>query len=111
MRSLMFHGRNNIYLKIEDDDTKNPKKLLDITSKRFKFEHIGYSYRATEIDAALGLIELKEWRNIIKKRQKNANYLTKQLSKFSDFLTLPKIRPETEHGFMLYPIVIKNKKN
>lgn len=110
MRRLMFHGRDKIYLKIEDDDTKNPKKLLDITSKRFQFEHIGYSYRATEMEAALGLVELRKWKNIISKRQKNANYLTSQLEKFSHLIQLPKIRPNTEHGFMLYPIVIKSKK-
>lgn len=108
MRSLMFHGRNNIYLKIEDDDTGNKKRLLDITSKRFQFEHVGYNYRVTEMESALGLIELKKWKTIIIRRQRNADFLTKNLSRFSEYLQLPKIRPETEHGFMLYPIVIKN---
>ncbi len=109
MRSLMFHGRNNIYLKIEDDDTGNTRRLLDITSKRFQFEHIGYSYRATEMESALGLIELKNWKEIIKRRQRNAYYLNKYLSKYSEFLQLPKIREKTEHGFMLYPLIIKSK--
>lgn len=109
MRSLMFHGRNNIYLKIEDDDTGNKKRLLDITAKRFQFEHVGYSYRATEMESALGLVELENYKTIIRKRQRNAAYYNKYLAKYSDYLQLPKIRKDTEHGFMLYPLVIKDR--
>ena len=47
IKSLMFHGRDNIYLKIEDDDTKNKVRLNSLIERRFQFNHVGYSYRIT----------------------------------------------------------------
>lgn len=110
IKSYFNHGRDGIYLSIDDDDTKNPKKLFKIVENRFSFIHLGFSYRLTEMEAALGLSQIKKWRTIIAKRNKNAQYLTKHLSKFSNFIKTPKIRSDSEHAFMLYPIVIKNPK-
>ncbi len=106
MRSLMFHGRDNIYLKIEDDDTNNKLRLNSLIERRFQFEHVGYSFRLTEMEGALGLAELENRDEIIKNRQRVGRNLTKSLSKFSQFFQLPKIRPESEHIYMLFPIVI-----
>ena len=41
-------GRDGIYL--SKDDNK-----LEIVDRRFSFEHVGYSYRATEMEAALAV--------------------------------------------------------
>lgn len=51
MRSMMFHGRDESYLNMDD-------KPKDIT-KRFHFPRFGYSDRMTELEAALGLGELR----------------------------------------------------
>lgn len=111
MRSLMFHGRNKSYLTIDDNNTaKQRMPLKKIVEARFNFPYIGYSYRTTEMESALGLAELKHIRKIIKRRQKNASYLTKGLLPLSNYFQLPKVRPDAEHCFMLYPIVIKSTK-
>ncbi len=109
MRSLLNHGRDQIYISIDDDDTEDAGRLKEIIKKRFKFIHLGYSYRLTELEGALGLGGLKRIRKIISKRQRNAKYLIRGLKKFDDYLQLPKIRAETEHAFMLFPLLIKNK--
>ena len=106
IKSYFNHGRDGIYLSIDDDNVKNPSKLFNIVNRRFSFVHLGYSYRLTEMEAALGLAQLTKWKIIINKRQKNASYLTSKLSRFSKYLQLAKIRPGAEHAFMLYPIVI-----
>ena len=86
MKSLMFHGRDNIYLKIEDDDNINSRvKLNSLIERRFQFEHVGYSYRLTELEGALGLAELKRRKEIIKRRQWVGRRLTEVLNGFSDF--------------------------
>lgn len=110
IKSYFNHGRDGIYLSIDDDDTKNPAKLAKIVQRRFSFIHLGHSLRLTEMEAALGLAQLSKWQSIIEKRQKNASYLTKYLSVWSKYLQLPKIRPDCQHAFMLYPIVITNPK-
>lgn len=106
MKSLMFHGRDNIYLKIEDDDTNDKLRLNSLIERRFQFEHVGYSFRITEMEGALGLAELENKNEIIRKRQHVGKGLTKALSKFSQFFQLPKVRPGSEHIYMLFPIII-----
>lgn len=110
VKSYFNHGRDGIYLSIDDDDTGNPSQLLKIVERRFSFIHLGHSLRLTEMEAALGLAQLSKWQSIIEKRQKNANYLTGHLSVWSKYLQLPKIRPDCQHAFMLYPIVVIDAK-
>lgn len=109
IKSLMFHGRDNIYLKIEDDDTKNKVKLNSLIERRFQFIHVGYSYRLTEMETALGLAEVERKDAIIKERTRVGKGMTEALSEFSDYFQLPQPRNGAEHAYMLYPIVIKDK--
>jgi dTDP-4-amino-4,6-dideoxygalactose transaminase len=113
VKSLMNHGRDSIYLTIDDANNltrKKNKEIFKIVDRRFSFVDVGYSYRLTEMEAALGLEQLKNIDRIIKKRQFNASYLIKGLGEFSDFLQLPTIPKDREHVFLGFPIVIKNKK-
>src|SRR3989344_6339619 len=108
MRSLVNHGRDSIYLSLEDDDNKSEKELKEIISKRFSFVSVGHSFRITEMEAALGVAQLEDWEDMINKRKKNAAYLIEKLSLFNKHIQLPKIRPEVTHSFMMFPIVLKN---
>lgn len=110
INSLFNHGRDGIYLHTGDDDKVVGKKLQMIVKRRFNFINIGYSYRATELEAALGVAQLKLWPEMMKKRQENAAYLTKNLLVYQDLLQLPKVRAQTEHVYMVYPIVVKEMK-
>lgn len=106
IKSLMFHGRDNIYLTMDDDDTSNRSKLRDLIERRFQFIHVGYSYRNTEMESALGLAEAERKDEIILQRQKIGKKMTEALSIYSDFFQLPELRPGAEHIYMLYPVVI-----
>jgi dTDP-4-amino-4,6-dideoxygalactose transaminase len=108
MRSLVNHGRDGIYISIDDDnDTKNKTTLKEVVSKRFKFEHIGHSFRITELEAALALAQLEDYKSMIIKRQTNAETLTTHLRKIEAWLQLPSIRPGATHSYMMYPIMLK----
>lgn len=103
MRSMIWHGRDNYYLSI-DDNQKNKKKLL---KTRFLFNRAGYSSRLTEIEAAIGLDELSRSKDIIHERNTNAFYLHKLLSNFADgYFELPK-HMENENAWMFFPIICK----
>ena len=104
-RSLMAHGRDSIYLSIDDDNDKN--NLQSIIERRYSFERVGYSYRATELEAAIALSELEKRDENIHTRQTNAAVLTHLLGPFSDFMELPIIPEGKSHSFMMYPIVLK----
>ncbi len=61
MRSYANHGRDPYFLGYKDSAVLNPerhrnkKEQLQIIDRRFKFDRIGYSARATQMEAALGL--------------------------------------------------------
>ena len=106
IKSLYNHGRDGIYISIDDDDDKKGKALFNIVEKRFSFVHVGYSYRCTEMEGALGLAGLEERGNMLEKRLSNALFYTEKLQKYAQYIQLPSIRPETEHAFMMYPIIV-----
>ena len=106
-KSLANHGREGIYISMDDDDVEDRGELLRIVERRFSFDYVGYSYRATELEAAIGVAQLEHREEIVAIRQRNAAYLTRNLSSLDDYIQLPSIRPETEHVFMMYPIVVR----
>ena len=109
MRSLMNHGRDIAYLNIDDDKNISSKKLQKIISKRFSFVDNGYSYRCTELEAALGVAQLEEKHKILNKRRKNANYLSKKLKKLENQLQLPSECSDRDNVYMLYGICFRNE--
>ncbi len=108
MRSLIHHGRDGIYLNMDADRTADPGRLFEIVQRRFAFVDTGYSYRATEMEAALGVAQLRRRDEIIGAHQRNAGYLTAGLRQHEDWLQLPAVRAQAEHAFMMYPILVRD---
>jgi dTDP-4-amino-4,6-dideoxygalactose transaminase len=106
-RSLLAHGRDNIYLSIDDDDNVGDKELERLIKRRYSFDRVGYSYRCTEIEAAIALSELERWEGNLANRRNNAAALTIMLSKFENYLQFPVIPTGYDHSFMMYPMVAK----
>jgi perosamine synthetase len=109
LRSLMNHGRDSIYLSIDDDAGAKGAKLHEIVAKRFQFVSVGHSFRATEMEAALGLAQLEEKDGIVAGRLATAARLTAGLMEFSDRLQLPYCPPGRDHTFMLYGLVLRGR--
>ncbi|MFI5346125.1 MAG: DegT/DnrJ/EryC1/StrS family aminotransferase [Elusimicrobiota bacterium] len=108
LRSLMNHGRDSIYLSI-DDKGKTRAKFHEIVAKRFQFVSAGHSFRATELEAALGLAQLQEKGGIVKARTAMARRLSAGLKEFSDRLQLPTCPADRDHTFMLYGLVLRGE--
>jgi dTDP-4-amino-4,6-dideoxygalactose transaminase len=107
----MAHGRDSIYLNIDDDNVGDAEKLRAIVSRRFNFVRLGHSFRSTELEAALGLGQLEQAQDMMRLRRRNAKILTAMLKSFEERLQLPYIAPRRDHSFMMYPIVCKNDVN
>lgn len=101
MRSLVNHGID--LSELPNGEQYDPTWL----ARKFRFSRVGHSFRLTELEAALGLAQLDDLGEIIRKRQDNAAYLTEALRSFEDRLQLPAIRPNTEHSFMMYALVCR----
>jgi perosamine synthetase len=109
LRSLMNHGRDSIYLSIDDDAGASGRRLHEIVAKRFKFVTHGHSFRCTELEAALGLAQLEEKDGMVKARVAMAARLSEGLRPYADRLQLPWCPPGREHTYMLYGLVLRGK--
>ena len=73
---------------------------------KYTYSHIGYNLKATDMQAALGLSQLKKLELFIKKRKANFDYLYRGLSEI-DSLLLPKATPKSEPSWFGFPITIR----
>ena len=86
----MNHGRDSIYIGCSDDG-KEGQNLQEIIDRRFSFIHVGHSYRATELEAAIGLGQMERSDEVIERRQQIAQKYTLGLENLSEFIQLPTI--------------------
>jgi len=103
LRSLVNHGLDLDQLPNGAD--YDPTYL----ARRFSFTRIGHSFRITELEAAIGCAQLKHVLDSVKVRQRNAHVLTKNLSRVTENIQLPAIRPNATHTYMVYPMVMKHE--
>lgn len=98
IRSYANHGRNGIYTGI--DDQLGSRETMDA---RFQFDRMGYSYRATELEAAIGCAELEDYQENVLKRVTNASAIINELADLP--LVLPSIAGSVH---MMLPIVCQD---
>ena len=106
MKSLMNHGRDSIYIRIDDDAGKSGDELFKIADSRFSFVRMGHSFRCTEMEAALGIAQLDDREEHWACRQRLAARMLKGLTPLAQRLQLPEARPGSDHGYMFFPLVL-----
>jgi dTDP-4-amino-4,6-dideoxygalactose transaminase len=106
MQSLMNHGRDSSYVRIDDDQGIEGEELFDIVERRFSFVRIGHSFRCTELEAAIGIAQLEKWEIDAEHRRANAERLSAGLAPLRERLRLPTPRADAEHAWMFYPLVV-----
>lgn len=70
-------------------DTTKPNVYRELPADynpRFIYEKIGYNFQTLELQAAMGRIQLQKADKIKKLRQRNANCLIRELSKFEELI-------------------------
>ena len=90
-------------------DLKNKNKInseYPEIDPRFLFVNTGYNFRPTEIQGAFGRNQLPKLEPLIKIRRENALFWNDELSKYSEYLILPKRNLEN-HVYFGYAITIK----
>lgn len=76
--------------------------------KRYWFPIIGFNYRMTNIQAAIGLAQMEQINQRLAERRHVAEWYTRHLEPLSDFISLPAERPWVRHAFWLYTIVLRD---
>jgi CDP-4-dehydro-6-deoxyglucose reductase, E1 len=71
---------------------------------KYTYSHIGYNLKLTDMQAAVGVAQLKKLPEFIAARRKNFNRLYQSLKKYEEFFILPQTTPKSEpswFGFLL----------
>lgn len=70
---------------------------------------LGYNFRMSNITAALGIAQIRKIDKIIKMRRRNAEYLSKKLSKITE-VTLPDSPADYFHIYQMYTVKTSREK-
>ncbi len=77
--------------------------------RRYWFPVVGYNYRMTNIQAALGLAQLEYIQERLEERRQVASWYYRELARLHDYLQLPVEREWARHVFWLFGIVLREK--
>ncbi|PEK53704.1 UDP-4-amino-4,6-dideoxy-N-acetyl-beta-L-altrosamine transaminase [Bacillus toyonensis] len=88
---------------------RNPHKLLENHGPwYYEMQFLGYNYRITDIQAALGISQLSKLDSFIKIRKKYVDIYNKEFSSLSEII-IPKQLPQTSSSWHLYIIRLNTK--
>jgi len=76
---------------------------------KYIYSHIGYNLKVTDMQAAIGVEQLKKLPEFINKRRENFSSLYNGLKKFKEYLILPEANENSEPCWFGFPILIKNE--
>jgi CDP-4-dehydro-6-deoxyglucose reductase, E1 len=74
---------------------------------KYIYSHIGYNLKLTDMQAAIGVEQLKKLPSIINKRKENFERLYIKLKDYSEFLTLPQRTVNSDPSWFGFPILVK----
>jgi perosamine synthetase len=83
------------------------RNLCFQAKKRFVHEELGWNYRLTNIQAALGLAQLERLDDIVQRKRKMGRYYTEQLSKINGLELSPAKTAYAHSIYWVFGVVLK----
>jgi len=74
---------------------------------KYTYSHVGYNLKATDMQAAVGVSQLKKLPGFIDVRRKNFERLHRNLAGLDEFLILPEKTPGSEPSWFGFPIAVR----
>jgi CDP-6-deoxy-D-xylo-4-hexulose-3-dehydrase len=74
---------------------------------KYIYSHIGYNLKATDMQAAIGVEQLKKLPGFIDKRKDNFNRLYQGLKKYESYFILPRPTPHSDPSWFGFPILVR----
>ncbi len=74
---------------------------------KYIYSHIGYNLKATDLQAALGVAQLRRVPSFVARRRHNFAHLLQSLEPFEDVLILPRSEAGAEPSWFGFPITVR----
>lgn len=75
---------------------------------KYTYSHIGYNLKATDMQAAVGVTQLRKLESFIEKRRQNFAYLAGELSSLQEFFLLPEATPKSDPSWFGFPLLVRD---
>jgi CDP-4-dehydro-6-deoxyglucose reductase, E1 len=102
MRILRAHG----WIREVEDRARWTTRYPDI-HPRFLFVNVGYNLRATELQGAMGMVQLPKLAGYVRIRRENAAWFRRELSQFGDFFDFQDETPKGKHSWFGFPVKVR----
>jgi len=83
------------------------KALAFGTTNKFMHEDIGFNYRMTNVQAAIGCGQMVMADQLVEKRREIGRYYTSRLERYREHLALPLELPESKNVIWMYHLVLR----
>jgi CDP-6-deoxy-D-xylo-4-hexulose-3-dehydrase len=74
---------------------------------KYTYSHLGYNLKLTDMQAAVGLSQLKKLDGFIDQRRENFRYLHSRLSHLDSHMVLPEATPHSNPSWFGFPITLR----
>ncbi len=74
---------------------------------KYIYSHIGYNLKATDLQAAVGVAQLKKLPRFIEARRRNFQLLKEALLRWEKFLLLPQATPHSNPSWFGFPLTVR----
>lgn len=74
---------------------------------KFVYSHIGYNMKVTDLQAAIGVAQLKKINRFVEKRRHNFRYLYERLKEFDHVFDLPVALSKSNPSWFAFPLTVR----
>jgi CDP-6-deoxy-D-xylo-4-hexulose-3-dehydrase len=74
---------------------------------KYAYSHIGYNLKLTDMQAAVGVAQLKKLPSFIEARRRNFEFLHEGLRGLEEFFVLPRATPGSEPSWFGFPLAVR----
>lgn len=75
---------------------------------KYVYSHIGYNLKVTDMQAAIGVAQLKKLKGFIKDRQRNFRSLYDIFKQYDKYFILPRATESSEPSWFGFPLLVKD---
>lgn len=86
-----------------------PSLPNEIFDHKYVYDEIGYNLKPVELQASIGLQQLKKLPEIHRRRKENHQRLSKIFATYEDYFILPSATPNSDPSWFAFALTAKNK--